>query len=189
VDGAYKTILNITSTCDFFYCTGEQKGPNAPDATCTCDQVFSASQVYKLGDIAQFNGTCYIVTEVAKVNQYGQVPAGILPTNRKFWTRICDSSIQSGCLGQFTLDFETPGGYTTPLTLATTNSVGQNKYMISTRVNIGVPAETALPTNAFVSNLYGQTDILSKTVSVSPNTGYRLLFDYGLWSTEGQGST
>lgn len=188
VDGAYKTTLNITSTCDFFYCTGEQKGPKAPDPTCTCDQVFSASQVYKLGDIAQFNGTCYIVTEVSKVNQQGQVPAGILPTNRKFWTRICDSSIHSGCVGQFTLDFETPGGYTTPLTLATTNSVGQNKYMISNRVNIGVPAETTLPTNAFVSNLYGQTDIISKTVSVSPNTGYRLLFDYGLWSTEGQGT-
>ena len=170
VDGAYKTILNITSTCDFFYCTGVQKGPNSVDPTCKCDQVFSASQVYKLGDIAQFNGTCYIVTEVSKVNQYGQVPAGILPTNRKFWTRICDSSIQSGCLGQFTLDFETPGGYTTDLQVSTSNSNNNNSYSIRPLNNLNG--------NYFVAQLNEPSVLISKTTTVSPNTSYRLSFNY-----------
>jgi RHS repeat-associated protein len=183
VDGVFKTVLNISSDCEIFYCNG--KAPTVPPVNndCKCDSVYNNKKIYHIGDIVQYKGLCYIVKNVNEKNV--DLTPGYHPGNPEFWNKLCNDA--NTCNNPFTLDFETLGGYDTQLSTTVVNNVF-SIYNINDTINyitnIGLP----LPSNAFIARLYGPIQILSKRARVTTHKTYKISFDFGVWQTLGNGS-
>lgn len=200
VDGAYKTALQITSDCDLFYCDGEAPKPDAPNNVCKCDEKYDPKKLYQLGDIAQFEGFCYIVK---KIDSKIGLKIGVSPESKQNWEALCEQT--NVCVNPFNLDFESPGGLNilgNDALVIDNNTVIDNMnrgnfvadyYFITNQLSevSRLPNPSAypqnLPSKAFIVKLNEPRKFLSKQINVMPNQNYRIAFDYGVWNEIGQG--
>jgi YD repeat-containing protein len=171
VDGAYKTVLNITSTCDLFYCEG--KAPTTPpvDNRCKCDSLYNKGRAYTLGNIVRFGGTCYIAK---KAEANGKIPVGSSPGQNDYWSKLCDMDTVV-CGNMFTLNFNSPSIFETDLKLAAQALLNPGEYTVQSSYPVN---NTILASKALITRPSGFNQVLvSKTVAVQPNKQYMISFE------------
>ncbi len=191
VNESYKTTLTIKSDCELFYCEGEAPAASEPTAACKCDAKYDAYKIYQLGDIVQYENICYIVKKVDSPKGLGIKNS---PESDKFWEKLCEQI--DICENPFELDFETPGGFVSPLSnLQLTGNFANSFYVIRNQLSQqlgqanGVqPFAQVLPSNAFIVKINAPQLILSKQTTIKPNKDYVIKFDYGVWNMPMDGS-
>ncbi len=172
VDGAYKTVLNFTSTCDVFYCDGKAPEPPKVNNDCKCDSVYSNIKWYNLGDIVKYNDQCYIVSKVMK---NGKLSPETPPGTKGWWQKLCDVKPEEKCTDPFIIDFETPAVFVTSLGLSSTSPAAVNRYTIQQYYPVN---NTSLPSKAMVTHPGVNSQIIfEKTAAVIAGRQYKISFD------------
>ena len=175
LDSAEKTVLNITSTCDLFYCEGDKPNdpPGAP--SCNCDTAYNATASYQLGNIVKYNGSCYIVIKGMK---NGALSPGRNPNRTQYWDKICASDPPvTTCPSPFVVDFESPNVFTSDLTSGTV-PIATGKYTIQNNYTAGNGVNQLFLSNAFVARpQVVNTILVAKNGVVTPNSLYKISFD------------
>ncbi len=171
VDGAYKTVLNISSTCDLFYCEG--KAPTAPpvDNRCKCDSMYNKGKPYQLGNIVRFGGTCYIAR---KAEANGKIPLGSSPGQNDYWSKVCDMDTVV-CGNMFNLNFNSPAIFETDLRPAAQTLLNPGEYTVQSSYPVN---NTVLASKALITRPNSNRQVLvAKTVAVQPNKQYMISFE------------
>lgn len=172
-----KAELSITSTCDFFYCEGEKPTPPVVDNSCHCDEEYSKTKTYHLGQIVKFKGVCYLAK---KASQKDSINAGNSPDSKGFWDKLCkDEDLK--CVNPFEITFDTPIPYTSGLTIGNL-PLQSNKYVVQN--NYSGATNVSFSSNVFIARTQGSNQlIIQKNAPVVANKTYKLTFDYNLIDT------
>ena len=176
VNGEYKTILNLTSTCDLFYCDGTKPTPPVVDNSCHCDSVYDKTKTYHAGDIVKYKDICFI----AKNNSdNGFIKPGNYPGNKELWDRICTNSPEP-CNDVINILFD--GDQALNSQLSNVSSAIQpltaNKYTIRNNYTISGQNITSSPNPAVI--LYPTLNnqlLFQSTTALQANKNYTLSFD------------
>ena len=172
-----KTELNVTSTCDMFYCEGEKPTPPVVDNSCHCDEEYSKTKTYHLGQIVKFNGVCYLAK---KASQKDNIAIGNSPDNKTYWDKLCED--EAKCINPFEITFDTLTPFTSGLTLGNL-PLQSNKYVVQNNYS-GLPANLSFSSNVFIARTQGSNQlIIQKNATVVANKTYKLTFIYNLIDT------
>ena len=181
VNGAYKTILNITASCDFFYCLGT--APQAPptNKNCQCDTEYDIRKMYQVGDIVRYNGKCYVGINVTKL---GVIPAGAAPGGPRLWAALCDTT--AVCKNPFEINFSNATVFTSDLLPTTVANPSDGKYKLLSSYNLGTSTLTFASPVMMAFTSQSSRILVAKNTSIQPNTNYRIAFDIAYWGANSQ---
>jgi YD repeat-containing protein len=178
VDGVFKTILNISSDCDIFYCNGKAPEPPVVNNKCKCDSNYSSKNHYKLGDIVRYEEICFIVKRVL---ENGGVPSGYPPTNTKFWDMLCDAKIPNVCNDVKNVFFDGDQALNSQLTNVSSaiQPLTANKYTIRYNYTINGQNITSSPNPAVIlyPTLNSQLLFQTTVATLQVNKNYTLSFE------------
>lgn len=171
LDNGTKTTLTISSTCEIFYCTGSKPSENTTNNDCKCNSVYDIKTIYKLGDVVNYNGTCYIVK---KATNQDKLAAGRTPDLKEYWDKLCETTSNTECISPFILTFENPEQFNSDLATGTF-PLQTNRYGITN--NLSSPLSTIFSSKTLICRPSQNNQIIiNKTASVIPNNNYRFSF-------------
>lgn len=171
LDNGTKTTLTISSTCEIFYCTGSKPSENTTNNDCKCNSVYDIKTIYKLGDVVNYNGTCYIVK---KATNQDKLATGRTPDLKEYWDKLCETTSNAECISPFILTFENPEQFNSDLATGTF-PLQTNRYGITN--NLSSPQSTIFPSKTLICRPSQNNQIIiNKTASVIPNNNYRFSF-------------
>lgn len=176
VNGEYKTVLNLTSTCDLFYCYGTPPVLPPPNNDCKCDSVYDNKATYQLGNIVSYKNICYIVKKIDK--QKGLTP-GYYPGMKQYWEKLCENS-PTPCKDVINILFDGDQALNSDLTNVSSaiQPLTPNKYTIRNNYTISGQNISSSPNPAVI--LYPTLDnqlLFQTTRTVQVNKNYTLSFE------------
>jgi hypothetical protein len=174
INGTYKTKINITSTCDIFYCSGEPPVKDTIKNNCNCKENYNSATTYQVGAIVSYQNKCYLLSKGDNLNT---LSPGTEPTFTNFWTLLCDQT--PVCANTLFMDFDNGETFTTGLTLSSSaNSI--NQYKVGNTFSNSSTTK-AYPTNVFLAfPSMSNTNILSKVITVQNYKKYLISFDVSM---------
>ena len=104
--------------------------------SCKCKSVYDIKTIYKLGDVVNYNGTCYIVK---KATNQDKLATGRTPDLKEYWDKLCETTSNAECISPFILTFENPEQFNSDLATGTF-PLQTNRYGITN--NLSSPQST-----------------------------------------------